>query len=389
MENKISAEFENGYLERFEVLRSMSIGLCNDLARQMENAQRHLELLQDELEMDCASKTAMRYLNDNRNIAERMRSLLNWFLTVLPESDFMEVANLQAMVRGVLAQYGRLTKRAEQFACAIPEGLQVRCNVYQFQQLLFSLLEFFDEQNNHSGAEGHIRAAVREFGEGEKEVMQLACNPGKYIMLSLGSGNVAETWHEPVSLGALADDSERWPHPLMQTLGWLGFIQGMGGELVTERNEPGKYLCLLLPEDTRGATDMAAAAEPVAGPENAKTILLVDDEEMIWEVISAMLGDMGYNVILAGNGREAISIYESNPGEIDLVMLDMLMPELSGRETFFRLQKIDPKVKVLMTSGYVSGEDIQDVLKAGACGFLQKPYRMKELADCITRIFNQ
>ena len=108
----------------------------------------------------------------------------------------------------------------------------------------------------------------------------------------------------------------------------------------------------------------------------------------VWDVISSMLIELGYTVILAENGRDAVEIYENNPHAIDLVLMDMIMPEMNAREAFHLLKKIDPNVKVLLSSGYVSEEDAKDVLDAGALGFLRKPYRMSDLAKAIRNIFD-
>ena len=123
--------------------------------------------------------------------------------------------------------------------------------------------------------------------------------------------------------------------------------------------------------------------------EATRTILLVDDEDMIWDVLSDMLQELGYQVILAGDGKEAVEIYSGNPGMIDLVILDMLMPNMGGQETFFMLKELNPDVKVLASSGYVSQEEIQDVMDAGASGFLRKPYHMADLARKIKEIFEK
>jgi CheY-like chemotaxis protein len=120
----------------------------------------------------------------------------------------------------------------------------------------------------------------------------------------------------------------------------------------------------------------------------SETILLVDDEDMIWDVIIDMLQELGYSVVLAGNGLEALEVYRENPGSIDLVILDMVMPELDGHRAFFKLREIDPKTKVLLSSGYVSEDDVQDVLTAGAAGFLRKPYRMVDLARKVRSILD-
>jgi CheY-like chemotaxis protein len=162
------------------------------------------------------------------------------------------------------------------------------------------------------------------------------------------------------------------------------------GELFYEMDANGQAICqhLLLPLQP-GRKDMQAPHnledDSLRGSE---TILLVDDEDMIWDVIIDMLQQLGYSVILAGNGLEAVEIYQANPGQIDLVILDMVMPKLDGHKAFFQLKAIDSKVRVLLSSGYVSEEDAADVLAAGALGFLQKPYRMADLARKVRSIFD-
>ena len=117
-----------------------------------------------------------------------------------------------------------------------------------------------------------------------------------------------------------------------------------------------------------------------------ETVLLVDDEDIIWDVVIDMLQRLGYTVILAEHGLDCVEIYRENPGMIDLVLLDMVMPEMNGRECQFELKKLDPDVKVILQSGYIAQEDAQDVLDAGAKGFLQKPYRMTDLAGKMREI---
>ena len=120
-----------------------------------------------------------------------------------------------------------------------------------------------------------------------------------------------------------------------------------------------------------------------------ETILVVDDEEAIWDFVIEALQNLGYAVILASNGIEAIEIYKNNPGEINLVFLDMIMPKLGGHGTFYQLKAINPEVKVLLSSGYVSEKEIEDILENGANGFLHKPHKIHELANEIRRILDE
>jgi len=96
-----------------------------------------------------------------------------------------------------------------------------------------------------------------------------------------------------------------------------------------------------------------------------------------------ILGRLGYKVIPAATGMQAIAIVQERREEIDLVVLDMVMPGLSGRETFYRLREIDPEIKVLLYSAHSMDEDVHLMMEKGALGFIQKPYRIAALSQKI------
>ena len=89
-------------------------------------------------------------------------------------------------------------------------------------------------------------------------------------------------------------------------------------------------------------------------PGGHETILLVDDQETVWDFLIEALQNLGYSVILAENGLDAVEICRENPGQIDLVLLDMIMPKMGGHSTFYRIRELDPNIKVLLSSGYVA-----------------------------------
>ena len=111
-----------------------------------------------------------------------------------------------------------------------------------------------------------------------------------------------------------------------------------------------------------------------------RSILLVDDEPMVAEVTGELLSSLGYRVHVAGSGQEAITLYMTKRDEIDLVILDMIMPGISGGETFDRLRAIDPEVKVLLSSGYSIDGEANTIMDRGCNGFLQKPFHIEQLS---------
>ena len=109
------------------------------------------------------------------------------------------------------------------------------------------------------------------------------------------------------------------------------------------------------------------------------TVLVVDDEEPLRKLCKEILESAKYQVITAQNGNEAINIYELKKDSINLVLLDMIMPDLSGHETLRRLRAISPKVKVLISSGFSREIEIKWAEEKGIAGFIEKPYRYKSL----------
>ena len=124
-------------------------------------------------------------------------------------------------------------------------------------------------------------------------------------------------------------------------------------------------------------------------PTGNETILIVDDQETIWDFLIDALQELGYSVLLAENGLDAVQIYADNPHEIDLVLLDMVMPKQGGHQTFYKLKELDPEVNILLSSGYVSEEEVKDLLSKGAKGFLGKPHRLSAMAQKIRSILDQ
>jgi two-component system, cell cycle sensor histidine kinase and response regulator CckA len=113
------------------------------------------------------------------------------------------------------------------------------------------------------------------------------------------------------------------------------------------------------------------------------TVLVVDDEEIVNYVAQDMLKIAGYQTLSVSNGREAVKLYSSHSSEIDAILLDMIMPELGGLETFRELKRINPNVKVVVASGYEEDERSQEIMKEGAITYLRKPFLMQALLDAI------
>lgn len=117
----------------------------------------------------------------------------------------------------------------------------------------------------------------------------------------------------------------------------------------------------------------------------SETILLIDDEVMILDIGSRMLEGLNYKVMTAVGGEQGLQIYNKHQDRIDLVILDMIMPDLSGKETFHALRRINPSVRVLLSSGYSLDDQAREIIQNGCKGFIQKPFTMVELSKKIRK----
>lgn len=117
-------------------------------------------------------------------------------------------------------------------------------------------------------------------------------------------------------------------------------------------------------------------------------IMLVDDEELIRVVGKLMLEEMGYSVLLAENGKIAVEIFKEKFAEIDLVIMDMVMPEMNGREAFTKMREIHKNCKVIISSGFSKSKDIEASMQEGLSGFIQKPYRNSELSLLLAQVMS-
>ena len=121
--------------------------------------------------------------------------------------------------------------------------------------------------------------------------------------------------------------------------------------------------------------------------ERQPVILFADDDSICMDVGVKILQNLGYAVLEAGDGREAIEVFLNNQSEVDLVILDMKMP-YNGGTTFFQLKKINANVKVLIASGYAKDQQIKEMMEKGCSGFIQKPFSIKSLSQKIKHVLN-
>jgi len=120
----------------------------------------------------------------------------------------------------------------------------------------------------------------------------------------------------------------------------------------------------------------------------SETVLLIDDEDIIIDIGGQILERLGYRTLMARSGEEAIEIYQANKNEINIVILDMIMPDMGGGETYDRLKKINPEIKVLLSSGFSIDGQASEIINRGCNAFIQKPFNVEQLSRKIRGILS-
>jgi CheY-like chemotaxis protein len=168
-----------------------------------------------------------------------------------------------------------------------------------------------------------------------------------------------------------------------------GIIKNHGG-MVRIFSEKGKgaMFRVYLPAVTESSVAPECNNREVAGGGGMETILVVDDEEINIEVMEEWLDILGYKVMTARNGQEAIAVYQEHAQEIDLVLLDMIMPGMNGGEVFDVIKAVNPDIRVILSSGYSIDGKAKEILQRGIKAFIQKPFRMDSLAKKIREVLS-
>jgi two-component system cell cycle sensor histidine kinase/response regulator CckA len=208
--------------------------------------------------------------------------------------------------------------------------------------------------------------------------------PGNYLMIAVkdtGTGltpEVQKKIFEPFFTTKAARK-----HIGMGLPAVYGIVKSHGGA-INVQSEKGKgstfQIFLPLVEDQAAAFDKKEVPENVPFPTMCYRLLVIDDEEIVGEMIEKLMTHLGHTVKILNNGREAIEFYSNNWQEYDVIILDLVMPDISGKEIFRALSKINPSVKVILSSGYSINGEAQKILKEGALDFIQKPFKGEELA---------
>lgn len=294
--------------------------------------------------------------------------------------------DINRLIEKTSRMFGRTNKEIKIHSKYAPDLWTVAADGAQIEQVLLNL--YVNAWQAMPGG-GDLYLQTENVTFDEKRSGPYPVDPGRYVKIS-----VTDT-----GMGMDKATQERIFEPFFTTktmgrgtgLGLAsayGIIRNHGGMInVYSEKGHGATFRIYLPASDKKVVAERATSEPI--PKGRETVLLVDDEEMILSIGEKTLKRMGYRVMSARSGKEAVELYRKHKNKIDIVVLDMVMPEIGGGETYDRLKAINPGVKVLLSSGYSVEGMASEILRRGCNGFIQKPFKMRELSRKIREIVRQ
>lgn len=294
--------------------------------------------------------------------------------------------HLGKFIRRSSEMFGR-TKKEIRIHHKVPEALwPVEVDRGQMEQVLLNL--YVNAWHAMPGG-GDLYLSVENVDLDEMDVSPFDVKPGKYVKMTITDTGVG--MDEATKARIFEPFFTTKEHGRGTGLGLAsvyGIIKNHGGFINVESEKHlGTSFLIFLPASDKKVVDEYMAKEDVQ--KGQETILFIDDEDMVLDVGSEMIKGLGYEVMTAAGGKQGLEIYEQNRENIDLVILDMIMPDISGKDTFDILQRINPSVRVLLSSGYSLDGQAKEIMKNGCRGFIQKPFTMSELSNKIRGILDQ
>jgi len=334
-----------------------------------------------------------RHLEEIKTAAKRSAELTNQMLAYAGRGSFaVKRLDLNRLVKEMISLLSvSISKKAQIHLDLALQLSDFDGDATQIRQVVMNLVSNASDALGDKPGHIHVRTGVREAHRTDLDDFYLAeqLPEGLYLFLEVeddGCGMTEET------LNLLFDPffSTKKSGRGLGLAALLGIVRGHYGaaKVKSVLGEGSTFTILLPPSRSTQDKTTEPTRDSIAAWRGSGKILLVDDEQVVRFIVDRMLKRLGFEVLIAEDGRQAIDIYRRHSAEIRAVVLDLMMPELDGLETFHELKLIDPAVKVLLASGFSRQAFPAALEKEGVAGFLQKPLLLEQLQAKLQEILS-
>lgn len=370
---RMEAQFQ--HIERMEAIGTLAGGIAHDFNNLLMVVQGSAGLLKQELPESDKNR---KILDNIEKQVQRGSRLTSQLLGYARKGQYeIRPLDLNTVVRENTETIRQTRKDITIHYNLSKEIKTIEADIYQIEQVLVNL---FINASDAMPDGGELLLETKNISSDEMTAGPYQPKPGTYVLLRVEDNGV----------GMDQKTKERVFDPFFTTkemgkgtgLGLssvYGIVKSHGGYIDAESEVGrGTAFSIYLPASDRSTALFGNKAQKAAKGEG--TILLVDDEELVLDVGAKMLQSLGYRVITADSGQKAIDLYREQYEQIDLVLLDMVMPDMGGSVSFDRLTEINPEAKIVLSSGYSIDGKASEILNRGCSGFIQKPYTIEQLS---------
>jgi two-component system cell cycle sensor histidine kinase/response regulator CckA len=369
--------------QRMESLGSLAGGIAHDF----NNLLTVIRMISTHLASTKSDPEVVAGLTQIDEVTESATRLTRALLGFARQGkNLRQRTNLKALVSGVAELSRRTVGRHIELVCSLcDEPLEVEGDPSQLEQLLMNLVV-----NARDAIEGPgrltISARPHELGEADE------LPAGLYALIEVedtGTGipetvrdRIFEPYFTTKTQGAVKGTG-------LGLATVFGIVESHKGRVHIARTGPqGTSMRVLLPLSLGAQGTSIPEARARGGEVKGRgTVLVVDDEALVLRITARALEALGYRVLTAADGQSAVQTFREN--RVDAVVLDLVMPVMGGRETFKALCAIDPRVKVLLITGYGLNYEAQELLDLGVRGFVAKPFSIAELSSALSRVVDE
>ena len=366
---------------KMEAIGTLAGGIAHNFNNLLMGIQGHTSLMSIELD---ASHPHMERINAINEYIQSAVALTSQLLGFVRGGKYeVKPIDLNELVLESAKMFGRTRKEIQIHTDIGQPKLVVEADRAQIEQVLLNLY-INAWQAMPDGGELYLETSIANLDDAASQVYQI--DPGCYVKISVtdtGVGMNEATCQRIFDPFFTTKDNSRGTGLGLASA--YGIIKNHHG-IITVSSEVGHRTTfnIYLPASEKKLPKETATEGNIT--QGSETILLIDDEKKILEVAQAMLTKLGYHVVVAGSGKEAVQMMSQQGTSIALVILDLIMPGMDGGMTFDRIRDIQPEMPVLISSGYAIDGQATEILNRGCNGFIQKPYSLSELSKKIRQI---
>jgi PAS domain S-box-containing protein len=369
--------------QKMEAIGTLAGGIAHDFNNLLMGIQGNISLSLLELEpgtpLHQNLKKIEEYVSSGVELTKQLLGFARGGKYEVRLTDMNQVLKEQSLL------FGRANKRITFNTGYAPELWRIEADQSQVEQVIFNLIM---NALQAMPREGTLTTRTENTVFEQDEYKPYRVKAGRYVKISIadtGEGMDKETQRRIFDPFFTTRDKGRGTGLGLAAV--YGIVKNHEGfiDVVSSRGQGTRFDVFFPASQATPSAKQKKFEQPASDKE---TVLLVDDEEMITDVGSRMLAKLGFEVLIARDGEEAVAVYQDNQAKINLVLMDMVMPRVGGGEAFDRLKQINPDVKVILCSGYSIDGQARVILNRGCSAFIQKPFNLQTLSENIQAVLN-